>query len=451
MYYEFKVIKQKAQDLFSSASDAKCKDRMDSIKRTQELINDAEVEIILNPQFICGNLFASFDIIKRCKDKAAGWDIIEVKVGKKNKLKYIEGVSFKILTLINLGMQINSVSIMHINSKFRLGMDDKECFELSDVTDKVDWQTTQFVLMAQDIEKQLYAEEVPEAAIKRKCKNCPLFLECVGAKIKNPIFELPRLSALQLQELLSKNIYSINDISEDFPLTPHQKIVADCIKNNKTYVSPNLKGELQKIPQPFYYLDFESVTTAIPLYPDVPPHSQLLTQFSVHKCLEIDEVAEHFEYIADPKINNQKEIAQTLIACLGKEGAIITYSGSEKLSLLHLANAYEDLKESLLAIVERIIDFEYLIRNNYYNVEFGGHSSIKTILPVLVKDMGYDWLEINQGGDAAATFAFMALGIYTQEACEKAKEHLLRYCKQDTFAMVKIHKALLEIASAEMV
>jgi hypothetical protein len=106
-----------------------------------------------------------------------------------------------------------------------------------------------------------------------------------------------------------------------------------------------------------------------------------------------------------------------------------------------------EFSPKLLQIVERIVDFEEIIRKNYYDIAFQGHSSIKIVLPILVKDMNYDSLEIAQGGDAAAAFAFMAMGLYDEEQCRQTKENLLKYCAQDTLAMVKIHKSLIDLVS----
>jgi len=66
--------------------------------------------------------------------------------------------------------------------------------------------------------------------------------------------------------------------------------------------------------------------------------------------------------------------------------------------------------------------------------------------------MNYDGLEIGEGGDASAAFAFMAMGLYGEEKIKETKANLLKYCAQDTFAMVKIHQFLEQkIKSREQV
>ena len=90
---------------------------------------------------------------------------------------------------------------------------------------------------------------------------------------------------------------------------------------------------------------------------------------------------------------------------------------------------------------------ELVVRKNYYNINFHGRSSIKKILPVLIPTMSYADLEIGDGGAAAAAFAFMAMKLYDDKKIEETKKNLLKYCAQDTLAMVKIHQFLKSLVS----
>ena len=63
----------------------------------------------------------------------------------------------------------------------------------------------------------------------------------------------------------------------------------------------------------------------------------------------------------------------------------------------------------------------------------------------MIPDMSYKELEIGEGGDAAAAFAFMAMGKYDEKKIEETKNNLLKYCAQDTYAMLRIHKFLVEV------
>ena len=72
----------------------------------------------------------------------------------------------------------------------------------------------------------------------------------------------------------------------------------------------------------------------------------------------------------------------------------------------------------------------------------GESYSIKKVLPVLVPDMGYDDLEIGDGLEASAVFAYMSRGRYSREEESRKREQLLVYCGVDTMAMVRLAKIL---------
>jgi len=84
------------------------------------------------------------------------------------------------------------------------------------------------------------------------------------------------------------------------------------------------------------------------------------------------------------------------------------------------------------------INFNLFVFRGYYIY------SIKRVLPVLVPDLGYEDMDVSNGQDASATFAYMAKGKYDDEEAKDKRKQLLEYCKLDTLAMVKLHEHLTE-------
>ncbi|MDR1952690.1 MAG: DUF2779 domain-containing protein [Elusimicrobiota bacterium] len=438
------MLHKKSEELFPEAINVKKEDQRLSLQYSLELIKNPDNKTLISTYFTDGIFIARTDIIKRDQNNPKTLDLIKVNAGKDEKAKYINDLAFVSMVILRSGTNINSASTMLISNNYRLGMDTSKMFVCIDSTQKVENKTLEYLILSDKAAVDLEYENMPKPVFKKCCNKCPFFYECIGKDIKNSIFDLPKLSALKAEELIEKNIRSIEEIPEDFELTQQQKIVKDCIENNSIYISPSLKTEIDSFNPPYYYLDFESINTILPIYPDIAPHSQIITQFSVHKCLIIDEISQHFEYIADEKKDDQYNIAKNLINCLGDKGDIFTYASFEKIAIQRFAALFEDLSLQLLNIASRIVDFEKIIRENYYDIRFHGRSSIKIILPILTKDTNYDNLEISKGGDAAAAFAFMAMGLYDEEKCKETKKYLLQYCAQDTMAMVKIHKFLFE-------
>jgi hypothetical protein len=410
----------------------------------RDLISDLGINKSVHAMsFVADGFYAKPDILKKLEDNSL--HLFEVKSGSRYKTKYTNDISFSVIVLSKLGIKISKTSVLYLSNDYRIGMESSKLFSESDCTNKVELKVQEFLSGASKAFEDLNSDVMPSPVLKRCCKNCPIFDICIGKDVKRHIFDLPRLSILQMDNLITMDVDTIDKIPEDFELSERQKIVKNCVLTNTHYISEDLKRELENINQPFYYLDFESVTTIMPLYPDIAPHTQILTQFSLDKADEFGNVLEHYEYIADQTRDCRKDIAEKLIDYLDNQGSIITYANAERIIISKLALLFPELSEKLNKIIERVVDLELIIRKNYYDINFHGRTSIKKILPVLIPSMNYDGLDICEGGDASAAFAFMAMGLYGQEKIKETKDNLLKYCAQDTFAMIRIHQFLINI------
>jgi hypothetical protein len=76
---------------------------------------------------------------------------------------------------------------------------------------------------------------------------------------------------------------------------------------------------------------------------------------------------------------------------------------------------------------------------------FRGSTSIKAVLPVLVPDLSYKHLEIQDGGTASARWIEMVTT--TDDDRRRAIAQALKdYCRLDTYAMYAIWKRLTQEA-----
>ena len=418
----------------------------EALQQTKDFIKDKKIKTIFEPVFEYDGFVAKADILRRTENNL--WEIIEVKSGNKWKHKYISDAAYISLIATKTIPSISKATLYLLSKDFRLGNSIEELFNKVDCSFEVFTKAEDYSILLDSVKEILFSETPKRKKLKMPCKNCTLFKQCTGKDIEYHIFDLPRLSQLVFEKLCENKIYEIKDLPEDIELTQMQKTVKDCVINDKIFISPNLKTELEKIVFPCYYLDFESVMTIYPLYNNVAPHTQILTQYSIHKCDEIEHIVDHFEYIADHKQDCRKQIAKKLIETLGTQGSIITYSSAEKQIIEKLAALYPELSEQLKSITNRIVDFEEILRTNYYDKRFHGRTSIKKVLPVMIPQMNYNELEIGEGDVALSAFAYMAMGLYDEEKIEETKTNLLKYCKQDTLALVKMHKFLYDVAKS---
>ena len=106
---------------------------------------------------------------------------------------------------------------------------------------------------------------------------------------------------------------------------------------------------------------------------------------------------------------------------------------------------HPEYSDFLEALNSRIYDLGEIINLGYYlHPKFKGSWSLKQVLPVMVPELSYDEMPIGKGDQAMTTWWKLIHGDLSDEAVEKTKTALLEYCKLDTWAMVKIWKALFQ-------
>lgn len=264
-----------------------------------------------------------------------------------------------------------------------------------------------------------------------------------GYGYDDPIFNLPRLSHNKFCQLVDQNVHTIKHIPAGFPLTENQEKVRWAVRNNRPWINTDrLREALDRLLFPLCFLDFETVATAIPLYPHVAPFERIPFQYSLHVCAGDGQLMAHHEYLAEPSRDCRRELTEKLLTDCGEEGSIVSYGSFEGSVISDLSRLFPDIARALGGLVVRLVDLCGIIRNNYYHPDFHGSYSLKDVLPVLVPEMGYDDLTVSNGGDATAVFAQMTTGRMEEQEMRQARQDLLRYCGRDTEGMVRLWEAL---------
>ncbi|MEK7663824.1 MAG: hypothetical protein AAB340_00015 [Patescibacteria group bacterium] len=91
----------------------------------------------------------------------------------------------------------------------------------------------------------------------------------------------------------------------------------------------------------------------------------------------------------------------------------------------------------------RVYDLEDIFRKQYHiHRDFRGGTSIKRILPVLVPELSYKELKIQDGGSAADTWNKIVTDSFVESGKEEAVKNLKIYCGLDTYATYSIWRVL---------
>ena len=406
---------------------------------TTNLVRAGGPPVLFEATFILGEYAAKADVLRRVGDT---WHLIEVKSSANLRQELIDDLAYTLMVISGAGLRISKASLMLISKDFRLGMDDSKLYTEHDCTTDALARQTQFQAYWDIIRDRTSGPIMPDPTLIRACKSCKMFSDCLGKGIDNHIFDIPRLSAKKLDELKDQGVFRIEEIPQTFELSTIQARVRQVVVTGQRWVGPNLKQWLNDVQWPAHYLDFETMMTALPLYSETAPYTQIPTQYSIHECTEVGNIDSHKEYLSDPKRDSRRDLAQSLITDLKGEGSIITYSNFEETTIKALATLFPDLSDKLNGITQRLLDLQAVIKDNYCHPAFHGSISLKATLPAIVPEMSYAGLNIKDGDSASATFAYMALGRYGDQEIEWLKKDLLDYCAQDTLAMVRLHERI---------
>ena len=83
-----------------------------------------------------------------------------------------------------------------------------------------------------------------------------------------------------------------------------------------------------------------------------------------------------------------------------------------------------------------------MIDRHVQHPDFHGSTSLKRVLPALVKDLSYEGLAVANGEVAMLRYAEAVWGELPEPEREAVFEDLLRYCAVDTLAMVRLFQEL---------
>jgi hypothetical protein len=434
-------IGRRARELFPEGTLISTSSLAEAVAETANFVRAGGPSVLFEATFVVGEYAAKADIMRRVGD---AWHLIEVKSNVNLKQALIDDLTYTLMVLGRAGLRISKTSLLLVSKDFRLGMEDSKLFAEYDCTTDALAREKEFQPYWDIIRDRTSAATMPEPTLIPACKTCRIFSDCLGKGIENPIFDIPRLNAKKVDALKELGVFQIEGIPQTFKLTAIQARIRESAVTGQLWVGPNLKQHLNEVHWPAHYLDFETMMTALPLYPETAPYIQIPTQYSIHECPAVGNVRSHKEYLCDPKHDSRRDLAQRLVADLPGEGSIITYSNFEKTIINGLATLFPDLADKLSGIMQRIFNLEAVIRDDYYHPAFHGSTSLKDTLPSVVPEMSYATLNIKDGDSASATFAYMAQGRYTDDEIVRLKKDLLAYCAQDTLALVRLHERLCE-------
>ena len=437
-----------ARSIFPGGSLVDTNDRSSAVAKTKSLLKTNSGPIY-EAAFTYDGIQVFIDILVPEED---GYHLIEIKSATEVSTQHIIDTAIQVWVAERTGAKINRVSVGFINNKFVYPGEKKYdgLFKLKDISNDISTYSPiieGWVRSARDI----LSNSDPLTPIGKQCKSpfeCEFQDYCkslVPNLPKYPLSDL-KLKKLDLKKLEDKGYTNLLEVPKELVEDPKKARLHRSILSGENYVSENAKTEIDAIPYPRYYLDFETIAHGLPEWPGTRPYQQIPFQWSCH-IEHSDGHIEHQEFLAEPTQDPRKDCMTSLMSLFDgfKHGSMIAYhAGFEKRILRDLAKLYPETQLLFNSICNQTYDLLPICRNNFYNRDMHGLWSIKHVLPAIAPDLNYQALEIANGQMAQTAFVKMCAEGLSDDEIIKLRADLLKYCKLDTLAMVKIVRYFCE-------
>jgi hypothetical protein len=387
------------------------------------------------------------DILERLS--TGKWNLIEVKSSTSTKQVHLPDVAVQRYVVQGSGETIQKCGILHLNNQYVYqggDLDLEALFTFSDVTEQIEALGEEIAVKLRQLREMLSRTSPPDVHPSRFCRTpyvCEFLDHCTRDKPEYWIMELSGISQERLDQLAEMKIEDIREIPASFPLTLLQARIRDAVLSGTGYLASELADELTNVQYPVHFLDFETISPAIPRHAATRPYQALPFQWSDH-ILSEDGTIVHREYLCDKAEDPRDAFVTSLLETLGAKGTIFVFTMYEKEVIRQLAEFLPQYSETLLSTVERFKDLHALVRKHAYYPGFHGSFSLKSILPALVPSMGYEDLVISNGQHASVAYMRMLDPDTSPEERAEIKRALLAYCANDTLGLVRVREELLK-------
>jgi hypothetical protein len=412
---------------------------------------EAGVGTIFQGRFEYEKLTFICDIVQVVEGREV--DLIEIKSSTSAKPEHSVDLAFQMVVLEQCGYTVRNISVIHVNNQYvRHGaIDPKHITAITDITESVK-EKREFTMQKIDEALAVMAltecpDTAPHLADSGAFKEWLEIYKYMKKTKAGSIYDLCQLDSETLQNLVNAQIEWIKDIPSDFMMKPKQHLQVESAKNGPHIDRENIAEFLQSFEYPLYFLDYETMGSLVPYFDGMRPYQQLSFQYSLHILESPDGILQHKEFLHTNTSNPAKPLVEALRSHIGANGTILAWNmGFEKGCNEMLAGLVPEQVGFLHDINDRMLDLMTPFSKNWYvDAGFKGSASIKNVLPVLVPELSYKTLGIQEGQTAQRLWMEAVLdGKYDGQKMQ-ILDDLREYCGLDTLAMVEIYKRLKDL------
>lgn len=373
------------------------------------------------------------------------WRMAEVKSSASAKAHHRGDLATQVWVARGAGLRLSGAAIRHVDSAFVLAREGEYAgvFADAELLGEVEAVARERGAVAAAARAVLAGPE-PELAPGDQCEApfaCEFTAYChagLPAGPEWPVTVLPngggkRWLARGVEDLLAVPVAELSPL--------HARVQAATVSGVPFHDVEGARAAMAGWAFPRIWLDFETVGFALPRWVGTRPYEQVPFQFSAHVEGAHGGFA-HVEHLHLGGDDPRRALAEALCR-LPADGAVIAYNAAfERGVLRRLAERFGDLAAALTSLADRVVDLLPVAKACWYHRDQRGSWSIKAVLPTIAPELGYDALEVKDGGAAQEAFAEAIDAGCPAERREALAAALRAYCGRDTWAMVVVARAL---------
>ncbi len=387
--------------------------------------------------------YCRIDILHK-NQQAEKWDLIEIKQSTGVKDYHVDDMAFQRHVFETAGFLVGDSILMHLNKAYvrRGPLAYDKLFVQENGNPLVLEKLPDIPLQLAALKKMIRSANEPDCAVGPHCSS-PFECEFANYCWQNiPESHVHRFfTGSKREALIDREIVDIRDIPSDYAGTLRERILLDAHRNEKPHIDRSgIAAFLNTLQYPLYFLDYETIFPAVPLFDESSPYQQIPFQFSLHIQETPGGRTNHIEFLHTDATDPRADFASALVAACGDKGSVVVYNQAfESRINRELGALLPQYKTALDQINTRMVDLLAPFRSRtVYHPAMNGSASLKAVLPALVPELDYDGLAIADGTTASNMYLHCISGVCPAPEKKQIFEDLRRYCAMDTWAEVKL-------------
>jgi hypothetical protein len=375
------------------------------------------------------------------------WRMVEVKSSTAVKDYHRDDVALQAWVARQAGLPLAGISLAHLDNTWVYpgGGDYSGLLVEEDLTEEALARAKEVADWVADAHAISRRRQEPAVATGGHCTapyTCGFIDHCRSQEpqAQYPVEWLPRIQSRALKtHLETKKVIDMRKVPGALLNDIQLRVKTHTLSGRTYFDAAGAAADLAPHTFPAYFLDFETVMLAVPIWKGTRPYQQMPFQFSCHR-LDRQGQLTHTPFLDLSGNDPSRPFAEALLGAGGERGPIFVYNaGFEKARLRELAERLPRHARPLLALVDRVVDLLPVARTRYYHPDQAGSWSLKAILPAIAPDLDYTRLDgVQDGGMAMAAYQEAIAGATTTARRKAIHHQLLTYCQLDTEALVRL-------------